>query len=213
MLKKSLYAVAVAAFLAAGSSVAKAEDVTYEITINNITAGQPFSPPVLIAHTSKFRLFTIGKPAGKGVWRIAEDGDNSSLAEEVMKSKRVGGYVVDDMPILPGQSRTYELTADAKFDRFSLCAMLGMTNDGFIAVSGADLETTTMIYANGWDAGTEENTESEATTAALGSPNVRDTDGAEGFVTIHRGIQGIGGIDRSLRDWRNPCAVITIRKK
>jgi hypothetical protein len=91
--------------------------------------------------------------------------------------------------------------------------MLGMTNDGFIAVTGVNLETTTMVYANGWDAGTEVNSESPETTAALGSPNVRDTNGAEGFVTIHRGIRGIGGIDANLRDWRNPCAVITIRKK
>ena len=34
--------------------------------------------------------------------------------------------------------------------------------------------------------------------------------GEEGYVHIHAGIHGIGDLDASVRDWRNPVAEITI---
>jgi hypothetical protein len=34
----------------------------------------------------------------------------------------------------------------------------------------------------------------------------------EGVVHIHAGIHGIGDLDESERDWRNPAAIISIRR-
>ena len=34
--------------------------------------------------------------------------------------------------------------------------------------------------------------------------------GEEGYVHVHAGIHGIGDLDASERDWRNPVAMVTI---
>jgi hypothetical protein len=36
--------------------------------------------------------------------------------------------------------------------------------------------------------------------------------GGEGFVHIHAGIHGIGNLEASEYDWRNPVARITVRQ-
>lgn len=36
--------------------------------------------------------------------------------------------------------------------------------------------------------------------------------GEEGYVHIHAGIHGIGDMNAAMRDWRNPVAMITIRR-
>ena len=38
------------------------------------------------------------------------------------------------------------------------------------------------------------------------------SDGAEGYVYVHSGIHGIGGVDPSVWDWNNPVALITIEQ-
>ena len=75
-----------------------------------------------------------------------------------------------------------------------------------------DPSTTTTLWLNGYDAGTEVNSESAATTAALGAAGVRDTVGAEGYVHSHRGIQGIGDLNPAMLDWRNPVAMVSIKR-
>ncbi len=37
-------------------------------------------------------------------------------------------------------------------------------------------------------------------------------DEGEGFVTIHNGIHGIGGMEAATYDWRNPVAKIVIKQ-
>ena len=49
------------------------------------------------------------------------------------------------------------------------------------------------------------------------SPNVRDTDGAEGYVHVHAGIHGIASLAAatlipSEHDWRNPVASIKLER-
>ena len=34
--------------------------------------------------------------------------------------------------------------------------------------------------------------------------------GGEGVIHVHRGMQGVGDFNASMRDWRNPVARITI---
>ena len=54
-------------FVTGGSSFANEESYyktkKYEVTITNLTRGQIFSPPIVIAHDSKHSLFTLGDPA------------------------------------------------------------------------------------------------------------------------------------------------------
>ena len=43
-------------------------------------------------------------------------------------------------------------------------------------------------------------------------PSPDAAEGDEGYVHIHPGIHGIGDLDASEYDWRNPVAVIKIRR-
>jgi hypothetical protein len=104
----------------------------------------------------------------------------------------------------------------------SLAGMLVSTNDAFVGLDGYTLPfglfnslKDTSIDAPAFDAGSEANTESCAHIPGppCGSPGVRVTDGAEGFVHVHRGIQGVGELDASTKDWRNPVARISIERK
>jgi hypothetical protein len=76
----------------------------------------------------------------------------------------------------------------------------------------APTEGTKVIYANVWDAGTEAN--NELSTHIPGPPfggAMRDVGDAEGFVHIHPGIHGVGDLDASMYDWRNPGVMVTIK--
>jgi hypothetical protein len=94
------------------------------------------------------------------------------------------------------------------------------TNDGFIARDSVQVPQrgSATYYSPGYDAGTELNDElcayNPGPTCGGGgeSPGVVDED----YVHIHRGIHGIGDLNASTYNWRNPVAKITvtrIRKK
>ena len=65
-----------------------------------------------------------------------------------------------------------------------------------------------------YDAGSEENNEDGAFIPGppFGSLNVRATAGAEGFVHIHRGVQGVADLAPETYDWRNPTAEIRVTR-
>ena len=69
--------------LASGLSFADEERYSkkrkYEVTITNLTRGQVFSPPIVIAHDSKFSLFTLGDPASDELAALAEGGAKGPL--------------------------------------------------------------------------------------------------------------------------------------
>ncbi len=50
------------ATVALNSTVASADGgkATYKVTIENLTTGQPFSPPVAATHRSNVRMFRVG---------------------------------------------------------------------------------------------------------------------------------------------------------
>jgi peptidoglycan hydrolase-like protein with peptidoglycan-binding domain len=58
---------------------------TYRVTIDNLTAGQPFSPGILVTHSNKVRVFETGTAASAEVRQIAEDG-NPGPAETALSS-------------------------------------------------------------------------------------------------------------------------------
>jgi len=75
-------------------------------------------------------------------------------------------------------------------------------------------------YADGYDAGSEENDESAGTVGTAdgdNSPNIGDginTNG-EGYIHVHAGIHGIGGAGGLLPeiyDWRNPVVEVKIQR-
>jgi len=100
----------------------------------------------------------------------------------------------------------------------SVVSMLVNTNDALVVVDSLKLPShsgeSVKTYAIAYDAGTETNDEmcahipGPACGGAGGSP---DDDG-EGFVHVHRGLQGVGDLDAAQQDWLNPVAVVTVTR-
>ena len=224
--------------LASGMIWAKSpRSLKYEVTITNLTKGQPFSPTVIAIHKPEMNpLFTLGEPSSEGIWRIAEGGDTSVLVPELSADPDVYDVqvAVEDPgnpgPYPPGHSVSVILdSGNARGGRsLSVAGMLGSTNDAFFAINGQPLPDlppffkrvwTEVFYAEAYDAGTEVN--SETCDTVPGPPcnngnNDRDTENAEGYVYVHSGIHGVNGgppagLDAGTSDWRNPVARITVR--
>ncbi|MCH8160966.1 MAG: spondin domain-containing protein, partial [Chloroflexi bacterium] len=213
-------ATAIAGALALGGS-ASAQETTYTVTIENLTDGQPFTPPVLVAHSADMDLFEVGEAASTEIAALAENGNGDPL---VALATGAGATVVaHDAPILPGETATISISAESGM-YLSAAFMLICTNDGFGGVDSLMLPSSgsTTVDANAYDAGSEMNTEDFAdmvppcqgligVTSDDEGTGMSNPDLAEGSViTMHAGIQG--GDDLTVADhgWSNPVARITV---
>ena len=186
--KKSIVVVALAASLAACGDNDSNDPVqvvtpptpepvsyTFDVTVSNLTAGQPLSPIAIIAHTEG-TLWQIGSPASVALETMAEGGDNSQL----LALENAIANASSEGPVGPGVNTTITLTTDSlEALKLSLATMMVNTNDGFTGLSALDVSSlavgdslirTTAAY----DAGTEANTEAAGT---IPGP----ADGGEGF--------------------------------
>lgn len=200
----------------------------YEITITNLTSGQPMSPGVLVTHAKQASFFTAGQAASEGLRLIAENGDPGTAAAELMGVPGVDDVVATMAPIHrvggPGPtSLTSRITARANANRFSLAVMLICTNDGFAGLAGAELPRgfgPQTYYAAGYDAGTELNDELSANVVdacpAIGpvggaaDGNGRVAEG--GVVAMHPGILGGAFLVPAQHGWTEPVARVTVRR-
>ena len=197
---------------------------TYEVTITNLTAGQPFTPRVLATHKGKLGVFKVGEPASVGVHRIAENGQNAWLMAALSNDDKVFD-VVEGAGISPaGASAPILITGDKKAKRFTFVNMLICTNDGFTGINSlklpkkiGDVVTASSI---GYDAGTESNTEAFANLVPPCSGFVEGTGSSEaslaegGVVEIHPGIMGGVDLDSDVagHGWIDPVANISIER-
>ncbi len=208
----------------------------YQVTFQDATLGQPLSPPVVATHTKAFQLFELGLTPGPlddgydqyfGLAAVAETGypdlllDAVSVADGVWEAKAYAGGVTG-----PGMSGSLMISASGDAKYLSVASMLGMTNDGFWALRGVALPRgigdTARYFANGYDAGSEANAESAGTVGDADGddpgaiPPVGIDDGSgEGFISVHAGIHGVGGIgglDPAIYDWRDPVVEVTIER-
>ncbi len=214
----------------ASSSMATMTERKYSVTVTNLTAGQPFSPLAYSVHYSGFSPFTIGMPATGGIEKIAESGATDDYINEAMANSDV--ILIDHAMglTLPGESKIISLNVSvdmASADQllFSLVNMLGNTNDAFagvnsVAIGKLAVGESLTLNAQSYDAGTEMNTETQATIPGPAG-------GGEGFnavrddmvdqVTMHPGAvtRDDGKMDSTLTQvhrWDNPTARITITR-
>lgn len=218
MILRKLLVVAIAAALVATVSPASAQNPPIEWTIVVSNLGpQPLSPIFFAIGNNSYDIFDAGAAASSSIKSVAEVGDVSGLLADAAAA---GGAVADygvvhpGSPLLPGQSAFVQLTSTDSHRWLSFAAMLGMTNDAFMG-SALGLEDGqidlwqggeplnahfTVSFLDVWDAGTEDNTESNLDTIG-GAGNPADTKAAGPVITSpHPGIQGIGDIPLS-RDW------------
>ncbi len=208
---------------------AAATERLYDVTITNLTQGQPFSPGVVATHGPDVDVFTIGGKASEGIRLIAEDGDPAQSVAELTGLAGVHAVIGTTAPIHrrggPGPtSLTVRIAATERADRLSLAVMLICTNDGFTGVHGVALPrnfTPVEFLTNGYDAGTEMNnqrlTDIVDPCGGIG-PLVVLPDGSnfrvatDGIIRFHPGIGLRGDLVRRVHGWDNPVAKVTVRK-
>lgn len=207
----------------AGAHADKSDEARneFEITVTNVTRGQTFTPILVATHKAGVRLFTEGTPASPQLAFLAEDGDPGPLAAVLDANPDVFDTAVIGGLLGPGKSATVRIRMEDKFDHISVAAMLIPTNDAFFAVNGVrgpKGRRTLYLESPAYDAGSEPN--DELCVSIPGPPcfGLGASPGSgEGFVHIHAGIHGIGGLpplglNAAERDWRNPVAAITIER-
>lgn len=192
----------------------------YKVEITNLTNAQQFTPRLAATHSADVEMFSAGTMASPGLKILAESGMTSMLEAELMGMSGVADTATSGPLLEPGATDVLMLTARGRATRLSLAAMLIPTNDAFVGLNTPlpKGQETTEVYAYAYDAGTEVNDE---LCASIPGPPYLECGGpggglapgdGEGFITIHRGIHGVGEFDAAIRDWRNPVARVRIHR-
>ncbi len=207
----------IACSLMLGSAAVYAGNDTYQVTITNLTPNQSFTPILVASHRQGVSLFEVGSPASDELAALAEGGDVNPLTSLLEANKKVKDVTSSDGLLAPGASVTVTVSAKNGAKRISLASMLIPTNDAFLSLNNIKTpkgHQTLTYYSPAYDAGSESNDElcisipGPVCGGAGGSPGVN----GEGYVHIHSGIHGIGDLNASIYDWKNPVAKITIRR-
>jgi len=220
--RKLTGAAVIASLVFASSSAFASGSKMYRVTITNITNSIIFTPIVVASHQKKISIFELGEPASAALAKIAESGMHDLL--DVMLANNGADVGNSGAPLMPGASVDVRVSAAHGARRITVASMLLPTNDGFFALNGvkAPKRGSVTYYSPGYDAGSEFNDDDCAhipgpQCGGIGlSPDDPDnTD--EGYVHIHRGIQGpVTGLVEAFKgvvfDWRNPVAKITITR-
>lgn len=229
-MKKSLFA-GVITLLASPCLLA----ASYSVEIQNLTHGSYFGPLLVSAHPSSNMLFSAGMPASTNLQKMAEGGDISGLAMDMVNAGSDNNENPAGGLLAPGASTMADLGEPEEGNtQLSIAAMVVPTNDTFVALNGITLPTTPGTYTyllNAYDSGTEANDEIRGSgmpgeagmpvapplemLVGTGGTGVVTT--AEGFVHIHRGVlgdhsltSGISDINASSQRWLNPVARVTV---
>lgn len=172
---------------------------------------------MVATHRAGISFFKAGEAPTPELAALAEAGDGEPMATKLMNTPGFHDVQIGAGAIGPGETRTMIIHTHSKKKRLSLGAMLVNTNDAFIALRDVVLPKgyrTVTYFANAYDAGSETNDESCSTIPgpACGGAGLSPEDEGEGFIHIHNGIHGIGGLDAALYDWRNPSAQVVIKR-
>ena len=211
------------AFALIATPAAGQANVTYTVTIENLTSGQPFTPPVVITHSSALDIFEPGQSASAEIQAIAENGNSDPLLTLIGGSSAVFDSAAGTAPVLPGETATLSVEAPAG-NLISAAMMLICTNDGFTGLDSVELPASgsQTIDANAYDAGTENNTEDFADIVPpcqglIGVTSDDDGTGESnpalaegGVIGAHSGIQGGTDLTTADHGWTDPVARITV---
>lgn len=211
---------------------ADADETTYEVTVMNLTTGQPFSPGIVVTHAAGMSLFQMGARPSPGLIKLAEDGMPMDAIMAMKSMSGVGEAVVLSMPMMPIHRRggpgptsaTVRINAGPGETHLSLATMLVCTNDGFTGVSSMALPTDSTpasMDVGAYDAGSEVNDERFVSIVdscgkvgpVMAPPDGNNNNLAEdgGVVRDHPGITGTGNLTAAHR-WTGPVARITVRR-
>ncbi|MFB6178087.1 MAG: spondin domain-containing protein, partial [Halobaculum sp.] len=208
----------------------------YRVTVANLTPGQPFTPPAVAAHQPSVEVFAVGDPANTPTQELAENGNLTPLANLIEETQPIRGAAVGNNPLVPvsdpGETglpyaTELEFEADASATQLTFLSMLIATNDGITGLDTVDLPNdlneSKTYYANGYDVGTEQNTElfadlvPPAKTLILGGEPEGTTESdptiaEDGVISPHPGIEGVGNLPPEVYDWDDPAALVQVER-
>ena len=218
----------------AGASAA-APERTYRVTLTNLTDGQPFSPGVIATHRPNTELFTVGSLASSSIESIAEDGNEGPAVAALSSLDGITDIFDLGHPLTPHgttvgmftDSVTFEISARPG-DRLSVVTMLICTNDGIVGLDSGHLPAngSRAFMLNGYDAGTEDNTEASedivdpcsglGPVPLAGDPDGNDDAGVDSdphvAISHHPGIAGGSDLSPSEHGWTDPVAMLTVER-
>jgi len=203
--------------LAATSSLAAQDGkVNVVVTIESLVPenGVYFSPVWVGFHDGSYDLFDLDSLASLAIERIAEDGNNVHLTEDLEQATAgtgITGVITSPggfgpLPLFdPGEISSAEFSLTPQYHRYlSYAAMVVPSNDAFIgnhnprAVELFDAaghftgkKIITVLGSQVWDAGTELNTEMDAAFINQTAPNTGVTTAAP--ILPHPGYIGSYG--------------------
>ena len=206
---------------------------TYEVTITNLTPGQPITPPLLVTHSADTGFFTVGKMASNGIQQLSENGNSEPLVKMLQGKTGVLDIVQGTSPLVPANdpgntdlshSETFVVSAEGDMRYLSFASMLVCTNDGFAGIDSVKLPyyKQKTVYAMAYDARTEMNTEDFADMVppcqgVIGISSGEDGTGASspdlaesGVIIPHVGIMGGEDLLEKVHAWSNPAVKIDI---
>lgn len=179
----------------------------FNVTVTNLTHGQPMAPSAIIVHEPGYNAFMSGTPASLGLENLAEGGSPMMLIGEAQDAVQF----LDAQPSAgingPGATTQVVTVLVPELDldnvRLSVATMLVDTNDAFAGINSKDISNMEVgasmtFIAPAWDSGTEANTETAATmpgpaaSAAGGGGEAAGFDAARDdlvdAVRIHAGV-------------------------
>lgn len=238
MRSRLIVAVAMAVLMAAAPAAAEGGSAsgelrTYQVTLRNLAGSQPISPPVVVTHDQDVSFWQRGASASAEIIAIAEDGNPAPAValleglEGVTDVVNVGQPLTRRGTTFGDFSDTVTITIEAApGDRLSFAGMLICTNDGFTGLDSLRLPSskrTTVRYAQGYDAGSEINTERSEDIvdpcSALGPVTLDGDDNgnenaavdADGVITPHRGIVGESDLLMA-HNWNKRVVKVSIKR-
>ncbi len=173
-------------------------DATYDITVYNLTNGQPLTPLGIVMHESAYVPWQLGEAVGAGLEMLAESGNPSDfLGEADANTAVVMSTSSSNGPFGPGSSKTVSITVDHSTSlQLTVASMLANTNDAFTGVRNWNIgkltvgdSASTITYV--FDAGTEANSETANSMpgpAAMGEGFNANRDDLLNRLTIHNGV-------------------------
>ncbi|KZY75736.1 MULTISPECIES: spondin domain-containing protein [unclassified Oleiphilus] len=203
----------------------------FEVTVSNLTAGQPLSPAAVLLHDSQWKSFQTGHRASDELELLAEGGDNSLFLSSSLDDSYV--YLAESGAgiIAPGEYESFQVQTSEKYLgtlSLSVVSMLVNSNDAIAALNGKaisalEIDESMSFELLTYDTGTEANTETADT---IPGPAAQGGD-REGFnvarddvrdaVYLHPGVvtQDDGLSSSTLGEvhrWDNPAVGVRVER-
>ena len=209
----------------------------YRVTVTNLTSGQPFTPPAVALHQPSVEVFSVGDPANEPVQQIAENGNLDPLVSLIESTSAIRAAGVGEAPLVPSADpggtgnpyyTTLTIAADESATHLTFISMLIGTNDGFVGLDTVELpeevNESKTLHANGYDAGTEQNTERFADMVPpaqaliqggeddAGTTESNPDIAEDAVIRPHPGITGGADLDPATYGWDEPAASVHVEK-